>query len=290
MRDRALLFVPFLALAILAPGVAARAQAPADDAPFYDMDMETALAKWVNQQRAATSLGGLKLDDRLTMVARGHVSEEAQRGQVSAQYPNEPALKVRLGQVMLHAEASAESGAMAADLAALQQQLSADSPERRNLLNPGFNALGVALMRNKSKVFVVFELAKLALPTKPEEAEAVFDKALADWRQQAKRPGLGRIRMDTLRDIACQMAKKDAADAHDVPPIRSDANTVYENARAVAYTTDAPDVLPDMVTGIDKVPGINAYAVGMCFAKSATYPAGTIWVVAVFSEKKVRMR
>ncbi len=289
MRDRALLS-SLLVLTMLVTVAAAPAQAPSDDAPFYDMDMETALAKWINQQRATSSLGGLKLDDRLTMVARGHVYEEAQRGQVSAQYPNEPPLKTRLAQVMLHADASAESGAMAADLAGIEQQLGADSPPGKNLLSPGFNAMGVALMRNKTKAFVVLEFARLPMPTTPEEAEAVMEKALAAWRQQEKRPVLSRIRMDTLRDIACQMAKKDKVDPRDVPQVKSDADTVYENARTVAYTTDAPDVLPDTVTAMDKAPGINAFAVGMCFAKSTAYPAGTIWVVAVFSEKKVRMR
>jgi hypothetical protein len=113
----------------------------------------------------------------------------------------------------------------------------------------------------------------------PELSAAQFEDEIAAefdaLRAQSGTVPMKHASSDSLRDVACKMARSDGVEAKGVgvPGAR------YIVSFTITEATKLPNDLTQMRTRGD----LASYTMGACFARSKTYPNGTYWmVVALF--------
>jgi hypothetical protein len=52
----------------------------------------------------------------------------------------------------------------------------------------------------------------------------------------------------------------------------------YDNRRIITYTESRPEVLPQTALPLLREPDVRQFAVGSCYARTASYPTGMYWI------------
>lgn len=81
---------------------------------------------------------------------------------------------------------------------------------------------------------------------------------------------LQRIDDATAKTVACSMAQSDSINA---PGPRDHA--------VLRYTTMRPETVPDSAARMIDDRRAHGFAVGSCYARTATYPSGVYWVTLI---------
>lgn len=242
----------------------------------YDEAAELQLFQLVNHERAKTGAPALKWDERLQRAAREHAALMAEKQQLSHQFPGEPAMHKRLAATGIRLNNDAENVAMDDDtVQRAHQGLMGSPPHRANILNPEYNAAGIGVVRQGRTLWVTEDFAHELPERSSGEAEEIIAAAWQRERSKANLPPATRIRVPQVRDMACGMARRGRLDTRAplaLAEVRSD----------VAFTQTEPEQLPSSALKMAHDPNIRRFAVGACFARNETYPAGTFWVVMTF--------
>lgn len=253
----------------LAPALVAAAhqQAP---------DVEREVFYLLNREREAEGIAPVEWDDRLAEAARGHAEVMAAHHAIAHDFRGEPDLKRRVIAGGLRFDRLAENVALAATPAEIHDSLMQSPPHRANILNPGYNAAGVGAIRVGDELFVVEDFAHRLVTYTSDQAE---DAVAAAVRKARGSGDLTRLSEPVLREQACAMAEHDSLTTPEVTAKLPRARFILR------FTAPDPDRLPASLVAEAANPARSQFAVGGCFARSATYPEGTYWFVVAFVEK-----
>jgi uncharacterized protein YkwD len=139
----------YAVFAIPAPSTAVRASAPLEDA----------VLAWLNRERASRGLPLLRDNAAMRGVARAYGREMFMHGYLSHVSKGGRTLQDRLIATGLHFGIVGENLAYAPDVSEAEQALWNSQPHRRNMLYPGFQLVGVAVIDGGDGVIVVQDFA-----------------------------------------------------------------------------------------------------------------------------------
>jgi uncharacterized protein YkwD len=251
------------------------ASATSPDIPFsdYDSEAEHQLLYLANQARAQTGAPPLTLDSGMSQAARVHAEAMFAARQLSHQFAGEPSLPQRLAATTrTQLDQEGENVALDFDAPHAQQSLMLSPPHRANLLNPEYNVIGLGVIRNGDRLYIVQDFGH-ALPNysaaQVKERVAV---TIEQMRHQLHQPDLARMESPAADDAACSMAQ---ADKLGTSPIHQ----LAQRYTVLTYTSLHPETLPENAGHALNGRNLRSFSVGACYARTETYPTGAYWVV-----------
>jgi hypothetical protein len=215
----------------------------------------------------------LVLDPGLSRAARLHAEKMVAERQLSHQFDGEPSLPRRLA-AATRSQLDQEGENVAFDFDAAQghQHLMQSPPHRANLLNPAYNVVGLSVAHSGDRLYIVQDFGH-ALPNYSiAEVKEQIAAALAQSRQQANQPELGRHDLANADDAACSMAQ---ADQLSTTPVHE----LAQRYTVLTYTSLHLGTLPENASHALASRGLRSFSVGACYGRTQTYPAGVYWVV-----------
>jgi hypothetical protein len=144
-------------------------------------------------------------------------------------------------------------------------------PHRHNLLDQGFNVVGIAAFWNKGSLYVVQDFAHEVPSYSAHDGDKLVGHAVAAIRQQAGLSELKQITPPKLDEAACSLSQGSRPNAHLL-------SAAYNNLQVIAYTQSRPEILPDAAINRLSNPNVHQFAIGACYARNSTYPNGTYWI------------
>ena len=240
--------------------------------PSYDPEAEQQLLALANQARVEAGVPPLQMDQGLTQAARAHAAEMVAEQQLSHQFPGESSLTQRIAaESALHLDRAGENVAYGNSVERVQDIFMHSPPHRENLLNAGFNVAGFGVVRNGDNLYVTQDFGHNLPAYSSTQADAVVRAAVESRRAADRLSQLQALDGSSARQAACAMAQSNALNAQ-APQARY----------ILRYTAETPGQLPSNASRAIDDPAIRAYAVGSCFARTASYPSGAYWVLLLF--------
>ncbi len=245
-----------------------------------DSAAENELLEAANKSRELAGVPPLRMDESLREAARVHARRMVESERLEHQLSGEPSLLERITLVgppvsplkgALKIDRAGENIAYAPGAPEVHETLMRSPPHRENLLDRGFNVVGVAAIWSKGRLYVVQDFAHEVPSYSAQQSGKLVGRAIVEMRQQAGLPELFQFTPPKLDESACSLAKEN------LPSARLLA-TAYENRRIITYTQSHPEILPQAALRMLRDPGARQFAVGACYARSAAYPNGTYWV------------
>ncbi|HZQ94324.1 MAG TPA: CAP domain-containing protein [Candidatus Sulfotelmatobacter sp.] len=249
--------------------------ATAPDIPFSDEESQTEqqLLAFANDARRRAGVPPLRVDAGLSLAARAHAQAMLEARRLAHQFPGEPALSQRLAAATrLLLDQAAENVAFDYDAQHGHEHLMLSPPHRANLLNPAYNVVGLGVVRNVDRLYIVQDFGH-ALPNySADEVKARIALAVQRRRRQVNRSQLSLKDLPNVDQAACSMAQ---ADRLATSPIRNFA----QRYTVLTYTSLRPEVLPRQALQPVSSRSLRSFSVGACYARTETYPNGVYWVV-----------
>jgi uncharacterized protein YkwD len=249
--------------------------AKAPDIPFDTSELqdEQQLLALANQSRRQAGAPALEIDAGLSQAARVHAQAMLDAQQLSHQFNGEPSLAVRLASATsLQLDQEGENVALDYDAERGHAHLMLSPPHRANLLNPAYNVVGLAALRNGDRLYIVQDFGH-ALPSySPAEVKDRIAAAVNLTRRQARQSELQRRDLLVADQTACSMAQADKLGTEAVRRL-GDRYTV------LTYTSLHPETLPNGATRALTTHDVTSFSVGACYGRTDTYPTGVYWVV-----------
>jgi uncharacterized protein YkwD len=247
----------------------------AQDSVSESAAAEQELFRMINRDRAEVALPELEWNEWLAQAARKHAAEMVRRGQLSHQFPGEPNLRDRIVATTLRFNASGENVASAPTTAEMHDDWMHSPGHRANILEPKYNAIGVAVVRSGNELYAVTDFAHGVPALSASDLENAVAAAISQVRAQKKLPPLAYRQDPELRRYACEMAKNN----------RVNANALLGRpnvSASLAFTEADPANLGSHLRNVASAVTSKTFLVGACFARSSTYPEGTNWIVVAF--------
>jgi uncharacterized protein YkwD len=237
-----------------------------------DSAAENELLEAANKSRELAGALPLRMDESLREAARAHGRRMIASERLDHQLSGEPSLLERIGLVSpLKMDRVGENLAYATCASDANEALMHSPPHRENLLDRGFNVVGIVAIWSQGKLYVVQDFAHEVASYSVQESGKLVGRAIDEMRQQAGLPKLVQRTPANLDEATCSLAREDRPNAHLLA-------AAYDNRRIIAYTESRPEVLPVGALGPLRDPGVRQFAVGTCYARNAAYPTGTYWV------------
>ncbi len=243
-----------------------------DNSSGEDSTAEDELLATANKNRIAAGVPELRMDASLRAAARAHAQLMVERGEFEHQLSGEASLMVRISQAgSLKLDRAGENIAYAASAPRANETLMQSPPHRQNLLDQGFNVAGVAAIWSEGRLYVVQDFAHELPSYSAQQTGELVSMAIDEMRQQAGLPVLARVAPTQLDDAACSLAHESRPNARLLP-------AAYQNQRVITYRQSRPEVLPQGALRMLGDANTRQFAVGSCYARTETYPAGMYWV------------
>jgi hypothetical protein len=224
----------------------------------------------LNGERTRAGLPPLAWDNGLADAARRHSGLMARQGELTHQCSGEPDLRERLAAVPL--EHSGENVAVdSGGAASAHDGLMHSPPHRANILDPGFDAVGIGVVQSGRLLWVTEDFAKQIARVSDRSAADIVAEAFVQTRSRAHLPPLEQVVVPKLSRIACAMGQKDRLDT-------ASALDLAGAYGSTSYTASDPAVLPSDAVQLARMRAVRSFAVGVCFVRNSTYPSGTYWV------------
>jgi uncharacterized protein YkwD len=227
----------------------------------------------INQERVQSGLPSLKFEPRLSQAARAHAEEMMRNRQLSHQFAGEAPLAERLAKVSVPLDSSSENVTMHLTTAGAHTAFMGSAPHRANILNPKFDAVGIAVLCDADWLYVVEDFAHL-IPELPDAQVAEHISNKLDSLLETSGARLLRVNDARVDQLVDAMASRGT--------VTNSGGLALPGALCLAgFTTTNPDTLPSGLAQMRTISGAAQYAVGVRFARTAKYPNGTYWVVVV---------
>jgi len=265
------------------PAVASVAARPDTVAPEaasvgHDAAAEQELLDLANAARAHAGLPPLRVDEGIAEAAREHAEELARENQLSHQFAGEPPLKQRLARSPLQLDRTGENVAYDVGVEQAHEGLMHSPPHRANLLNTSYNVAGFAVVHEGRRLYVVQDFAHGVPPRSADQAEKVTIEVVKRMRAQGGQSKMSQLQArhsDDLQEAACSMAQQDRLETHSL--------TRFSRPRYIlSYATMQPEVLAPSATKAVEDGRVRSFSLGVCFARTPTYPTGTYWIAMLF--------
>jgi uncharacterized protein YkwD len=127
-----------------------------------------------NQARIAQGAKPLTWDPTLATAAQLHCARMAAEGPLSHQYNGEPDLSQRAGQAGAHFSLVEENIAEGYQPASIHQAWMNSQGHRENLLNPGVDRVGIAVIARGNILYAVADFSHAVSVLTPEQVEATI--------------------------------------------------------------------------------------------------------------------
>ena len=243
---------------------------PAAGNTAFDAKAAQEILRLVNQARAQAGLAPLASDETLNAAAQAHGREMFQRGQLSHQFPGEADLLSRLGQSGAHFNRAGENVALDYSAEHAHQALMASDGHRKNLLDPSFNAIGIAVVWTRCQMYLVQDFAH-RLPTyEAGQAEDLIAEQVASLRTQTRLPRLHRVKSPSVSETCASGKMKPNGAA-------------FSSARYVLnYSNAEPQALPAAAGNVIGNSQMRDFSVGACYARTEKNPNGAYFVTMMF--------
>lgn len=245
-----------------------------------DTAAENELLEAVNKSRELAGVPPLRRDESLREAALAHAQRMVASERLEHQFSGEPSLLERIAQVSplngtvkdaLKIDRAGENIANASCAPGANEVLMRSAPHRRNLLDRGFNVVGVAAIWSRGRLYVVQDFAREVPSYSTEQSGKLVGRAVDEMRQEAGLPELVQLTPPNLNEAACALARESSPNARLLA-------TAYDNRKIITYTQSRPEVLPQGALRLLRDPGLQQFAVGACYARNAAYPTGMYWV------------
>ena len=245
---------------------------PVTSGTAEDHEAEQQLLELANQARQQAGVAALQEDAGLTQAALEHAQAMANQQQLSHQFSGEPSLTDRLAiDTNLHLDRAGENVAYAATVERVQAVLMASPPHRENLLNDGYNVVGIGVLRVGETLYVTQDFGHgMAAYSAQTSADIVADR-VNRLRGQNGLSLMQRIDADAVQSAACAMANSESLSA-----------PAPKASYIIRYTTMQPETLPVSAGKAVADRYLRAYSVGSCYARTRAYPNGVYWMVLLF--------
>ena len=180
--------------------------------PHSDLStVEREVVRLVNEARAQHHLPPVAMNEQLTAAARAQVNLIAERRQLSHRFPGQPILSERIAATGVHFDSAGENAVESSDTGDAQRD-AADaegtlmlSPEHReNILNPVYNAVGVAAASSGGHVCLVQDFARVFAPVAVTDVETRAAQAMNHVRRDHGAVPLAIVDQPGLRQLACR--------------------------------------------------------------------------------------
>lgn len=237
-----------------------------------DSAAERELLELANKDRREAGAPPLRDDESLRAAARAHAQLMVAKAQLEHQFAGEPSLLQRIAQVStLRLDRAGENIAHDSCAAGAEEAFMHSPAHRRNLLDPGFNVAGFAAIRSHGRLYVVQDFGREVSTHSVAQTRELVSQAVNDVRRAAGLTALSQYAPAKLDEAVCSLAQAGRPSARLL-------QTAYDNRRMVTYTQSRPEILPQSAVNLLRESGVRQFAVGSCFARSASYPSGTYWV------------
>jgi uncharacterized protein YkwD len=228
----------------------------------------------LNHERASHGLSALHWDDHAAGAARSHAQLLAENDKLSHQFSGETTLPERLGVTGVRFTISAENVARTEFVDDVHPALMGSSGHRANILSTSYNAVGIAVLEDKGRIYVTEDFILLV----PDYSESQFNAAFAEeFNLVRKSKGIRPLdaRADArLHELACTTD----GDALKLADKLAGASAV------VAFTSSDPHHLPQEMNPRAANPDFHLMKYGACFRPDREHGYANFWVVATFAD------
>lgn len=233
---------------------------------------EEQLFNLLNQERVRAGLPELQWKQGLADAARAHSDLLARHKKLSHQFTGEPELQQRAGKTGAHFDAVAENVAYAPTVLDLHNGLMHSPPHRANILNPEYNAVGIAIVERNGELYATQDFARVMAHLN----EAQFRQAVVAAFQKARAAQNERliaVRSDPrLHDAACSRNLNAKHVLRGLPGATDLA----------IYTSSDPSQLPANMGSAAADGTLHRMNIGVCFQQDSATGFSKYWVVAAF--------
>lgn len=261
-----------IAMVIQMLGLAGAAQASAAPVPSPEQE----LFKLLNVERENARVEKLQWDDDVAQAAQAHAQKLADNHALSHQFTGEQELEQRLGAAGARFNAVAENVAVANSVEEAHLALMNSPGHRENILNPRYNAVGIAVKAVENELYVTEDFAHLV----PTYSEQQFREALVaafNRARQAHHNALIESHFDQRLDRQACAAKADPAEV---------LRNLEGASRATVFTANQPDDLPQSMEQAAADFTLRRMNVGVCFRPDRDTGFAKFRVVAAFYPTK----
>jgi uncharacterized protein YkwD len=227
----------------------------------------------LNTERVSHGLTALQWDDDAADAARAHAQLLAENGKLSHQFPGENSLPERLGATGARFTVSAENVARTEFVEDVHPALMTSSGHRANILNTGYNAVGIGVVEAKGKIYVTQDFIFLV----PAYSESQFKSAFAEAFNLARK-SKGFRPLEALDDAALHAL----ACTTDGNAVRL-SDKVFGASAIVVFTSSDPHHLPPEINPRVANPDFHRMNYGVCFRPDQEHGYANFWVVAAFA-------
>ena len=249
-----------------------RAFAPDPTFPRVDPEAEQQLLEMANQARARSGARPLEIDSGLTQAARAHADRMARQQQLSHQFAGELSLTRRLASAsLLQLDRAGENVALDLTPEQAHAHLMLSPPHRENLLDASYDVAGFGVIRSGARLFLVEDFGHSVPSYSAEQTENAILSAVNRSRNAAHLPALERAADSTMRNAVCTMAREDRLGTHAM-------HVLAQHYSVVSYSNLHPEILPANAARLASDRRLSNVAVGVCYARTDTYPTGVYWV------------
>jgi len=228
----------------------------------------------LNQERVTHGLRALEWNEHAADAARTHARLLAENGRLSHQFLGEAALPERLGTTGARFTIAAENVARTEFIEDAHLALMASSGHRANILNTGYNAVGIGVVEDKGRVYVTQDFILLV----PEYSESQFSSAFAEAFNLARK-SKGIRALETRHDaLFHELACTTDGDAIKLADKLSSVKAV------VVFTSSNPHHLPEQMILRAANADFHRMNYGVCFRPDQEHGYANFWVVAAFAD------
>ncbi len=240
-------------------------------------EIERDLLAALNRERASRGLTVLRVSPEVVRLARRHSAEMAARGVLSHVSATGQTFTDRLAEAAVlfaeNGENVARSGTYVAEL--IHQSFMASEGHRENVLNPGFDEVGIGIVLVPDHdYFVTEDFIRSLVPEPAPEVRARILGALNEWRVKQGLPALELI--DEVGRTAETFARDKAA-GQGTPPVPS-----YFGAALVRFAAGPDLEMIEAALGRQDLARYGRAGLGVSFGRGPGYPGGAYFVCAVF--------
>jgi uncharacterized protein YkwD len=261
-----------IVVAIVWPVLALAGMAQAPEAP----SPEQQLLSLLNMERQHAHLTVFQWDAHLAQAAQAHAHELAAHGDLSHQFPGEADLTERVAVTGARFNAAAENVAVADDVEEVHLALMASSGHRANIMNPEYNAVGIAAARVGSRIYVTEDFGRVFPVYSPQQFR---DGVVAAFNQIRRSRRLGLIDSNPDPALDAQACKGDG-----------DPRLVLQGfssaTRATMFTAFQPSDLPATMRQAANDVSLRRMNIGVCFRSDPHTKVGKFWVLVAFFQTK----
>ena len=233
---------------------------------------EQKLFDLVNKERERAGLQKLAWDARLAEAARAHSELMARNDELSHQFSKEPSVLRRAGASGARFDSVAENVAEAGSVSEAHQALMQSEHHRENILEPDYNAVGIAIVEEGKQLWITQDFARIISVRTPAQ---VSDDVVTAVQRLRQARGLRKIDVRSDARLERQACTQD----YDTGKIKENYPSAAE---LVIFTTTDARKLPDTMRNAALNKRVVRVDLGVCFEPGDSSGFSRYWVVAAF--------